>query len=67
MPVPAWLHDEIERAGPSAEQRGFELANVLLEKVRPLAQGVYLIPSFGRFTGVAELVVAARELADRRA
>ncbi|MPZ50095.1 MAG: bifunctional homocysteine S-methyltransferase/methylenetetrahydrofolate reductase [Dehalococcoidia bacterium] len=66
-PVPSWVRDRIEAAGSDAEKAGVEMAQDLLEKLRPLAQGVYLIPSFGRFSGIAELVVAARELADSRA
>ena len=64
--VPSWVRDRIEAAGNDAERCGVEMAQELLEKVRPLAQGVYLIPSFGRFSGITELVIAARELADRR-
>ena len=65
--VPVWVHEAIEKAGDGAEQRGVELAQRLLEAVRPLVQGVYFVPSFGRFTGITELVAAARSLADRRA
>jgi homocysteine S-methyltransferase len=64
--VPAWVCEAIEKAGTNAEQRGLELAQRLLEDLRPLAQGVYFVPSFGRFDGIAELVAAARQLADRR-
>ncbi len=65
IPVPSWLRNEMEKAGDGGEQRGREHAHRLLEKVRPLVQGVYFIPSFGRLSGIAELVVAARELGDR--
>jgi homocysteine S-methyltransferase len=67
MPVPAWVHERIEKAGADGEQCGIELAHKLIEQVRPLVQGVYFVPSFGRFTGIAELVGAARRLADGRA
>ena len=65
MPIPGWLLDEMDGAGDGGEQHGRELCHRLLEKVRPLVQGVYFIPSFGRLSGIAELVVAARELGDR--
>jgi homocysteine S-methyltransferase len=65
--VPAWVSDAIDKAGNGAEQCGFELAQRLLEDVRPLVQGVYFVPSFGRFDGIGDLVVAARQLADRGA
>ncbi len=63
LPVPVWVRSEIEKAGGDGEKRGIELASALIEKVRPLVQGIYIIPSFGRFAGVAELVAFARELA----
>jgi homocysteine S-methyltransferase len=65
MPVPAWVKDAIEKAGNDGERCGAELAQRLLEQVAPLAQGVYFIPSFGRFASITELVVAAREMAGR--
>jgi methionine synthase / methylenetetrahydrofolate reductase(NADPH) len=64
IPVPGWVREEMATAGDNGEERGIELAVSLLEKVRPLVQGVYFIPSFGRFTGIAQLVSAARDLAD---
>ena len=62
--VPSHIREAIEGAGDGAEQQGLELAHRLLESVRPLVQGVYLVPSFGRMTGIGELVAAARRLAD---
>ena len=62
-PVPVWLRNELEKAGEDGERCGLDEAQRLLEKVQPLVQGIYLIPSFGRFSGIAELVTAARELA----
>jgi methionine synthase I (cobalamin-dependent)/5,10-methylenetetrahydrofolate reductase len=67
VPVPATVRAALERAGTDGEEAGLELAARLLERVRPLAQGVYFVPSFGRYEGVGELVAAARELGDRRA
>ncbi len=66
-PVPAKVMETIERAGDAAEQRGIELAHELVEQVSPLIQGFYFIPSFGRFTGIQELVSAARSLEKQRA
>ncbi|HXH21086.1 MAG TPA: bifunctional homocysteine S-methyltransferase/methylenetetrahydrofolate reductase [Dehalococcoidia bacterium] len=62
MPVPASLRGQIEKAGDSAGELGLELTARLLEKVRPMVQGVYFIPSFGRFQGIADLVALARRL-----
>ena len=65
--VPSWVCDAIDKAGNGAEQCGLELAQRLLEDLRPLVQGVYFVPSFGRFDGIGDLVAAARQLADRGA
>jgi len=64
IPVPARIAEAIERAGDGGEQRGLELASRLVERVRPLVQGVYFIPSFGRYEGIIELTAAARALAE---
>lgn len=66
IPVPEGVRAAMEAAGDGGGERGSELAHRLLESVRPLVQGVYIIPSFGRFQGVAELVSFARALGDRR-
>jgi homocysteine S-methyltransferase len=63
MPVPDAVRVEIEKAGDGAAERGLEMTARLLEKVYPLVQGVYFIPTFGRFQGIADLVTAARRLA----
>ena len=63
MLVPESVRTEIEGAGDGAGERGFEMAARLLERVRPMVQGVYFIPSFGRFQGIASLVAMARRLA----
>jgi hypothetical protein len=64
MPVPSYVRDAIEQAGDGASELGFELAARLLERVRPMVRGVYFIPSFGRYEGIAGLVSMARRLAE---
>ena len=63
MPVPQAVRDDLDRAGDGAAEIGLEMAARMLEKVRPLVQGVYFIPTFGRFQGIANLVAMARRLA----
>jgi homocysteine S-methyltransferase len=63
MPVPNAVRNEIEAAGDGAGERGLEMASRLLERVTPMVRGVYFIPSFGRFQGIADLVAMARRLA----
>jgi methionine synthase I (cobalamin-dependent)/5,10-methylenetetrahydrofolate reductase len=63
MPVPQAVRDDLDRAGDGAAALGLEMAARMLERVRPLVQGVYFIPTFGRFQGIADLVAMARRLA----
>jgi len=57
--VPGWVRDRM-RTSPDSRQEGIRLAHELLEAIRARVGGVYLIPSFGRFDAVLELVRLAR-------
>ncbi len=59
--VPAALRERMRRAGENGIQEGLQQARELLEQTRNLVQGVYLIPSFGRYEMVADLVRMLRE------
>lgn len=54
--VPEKLRDRMRRAGESGIAEGLQQSRELLEQVKHLVQGVYLMPSFGRYEVVAELV-----------
>jgi homocysteine S-methyltransferase len=54
--VPQRLRDRMRKAGENGIQEGLEQARELLEETRDLVEGVYLMPSFGRYEMVAELV-----------
>jgi homocysteine S-methyltransferase len=43
-------------AGPNGRQVGVEMARQLLLDLKPFAQGVYLMPSFGRYEVAAEVL-----------
>src|SRR2546426_805852 len=58
--VPAWVRDRM-RLAPDGRQEGIGVAHELMEAVRSRVGGVYLIPSFGRYDGVLELVRLARQ------
>jgi len=57
--VPAWIRERM-RLAPDAREEGVRIALDLLENIRPRCGGVYLIPSFGRYDAVLELVRQAR-------
>ncbi|HEY9679742.1 MAG TPA: bifunctional homocysteine S-methyltransferase/methylenetetrahydrofolate reductase [Drouetiella sp.] len=54
--IPQKVRDAMEKAGDDGSQVGLELAEELLEELRPLCQGAYLVPSFGRYEEMATLV-----------
>jgi homocysteine S-methyltransferase len=59
--VPQRLRDRMRQAGENGLQEGLEQARELLEETRDLVQGVYLMPSFGRYEVVADLVRGLRQ------
>ena len=54
--VPQELRDRMRRAGENGIAEGLQQARELLEQTKDLVEGVYLMPSFGRYEVVAELV-----------
>ncbi len=58
--VPQALRDRMRRAGENGIQEGLQQARELLQETTHRVQGVYLMPSFGRYEMVAELVRGLR-------
>jgi len=54
--IPEEAIARMEAAGDDATKVGVELAVELIQKVKPWAQGVYIMPQFHRFDLVAEIV-----------
>ena len=50
------LDSGLDRTGPGGRKEGVKIAQELLAELRPLAQGVYLMPSFGRYEVAAEVL-----------
>ena len=46
----------MREAGPNGRAEGVEMARELLFQLKPLVQGVYLMPSFGRYEVAAEVL-----------
>jgi methionine synthase / methylenetetrahydrofolate reductase(NADPH) len=63
--VPQALRERMRRAGENGIAEGLAQAHELLHDTRDLVQGVYLMPSFGRYEVVAELVRGLRSGAIR--
>lgn len=54
--IPEALRKRIEAAGESGPQEGVKIAVEIIEKIKPWAQGIYLMPQFGRYDLVAEII-----------
>jgi methionine synthase / methylenetetrahydrofolate reductase (NADH) len=54
--VPEWIRDRMHAAGNDGQRVGVELARELLAQCRGMANGVYLMPSFGRYENCLEVL-----------
>jgi methionine synthase / methylenetetrahydrofolate reductase (NADH) len=62
--IPAEVRAAMAAAGERGAEVGLEMAHGLLERLAPIVQGTYIMPSFGRYELAAELVRRIR--ADNR-
>jgi len=58
--VPQWIRDRLREAGNEGQRVGVELARELLAQCKGLANGVYLMPSFGRYENCLEVLEGVR-------
>lgn len=54
--IPEHIREAMAKAGVDGSKVGLELAEELLEKLRPYCQGTYLVPSFGRHDDMCSLI-----------
>ena len=54
--VPDWIRRRMHEAGNEGQRVGVELARELLAQCRSMANGVYLMPSFGRYENCLEVL-----------
>jgi homocysteine S-methyltransferase len=54
--VPEWIRQRMHDAGNEGQKVGVDLARELLGKCRAHANGVYLMPSFGRYENCLEVL-----------
>jgi homocysteine S-methyltransferase len=59
--IPQTVRKRLQDAGDKARRVGMELALEFLEEAAPYVQGAYLVPSFGRYEVVAEIVREIRK------
>ena len=58
--VPDWIRQRMHEAGNEGQRVGVDLAKELLARCKGMANGVYLMPSFGRFENCLETLEGAR-------
>jgi len=58
--IPDAVRARMKEAGDRALRQGIEMAQVLLQQIRTRYAGAYLMPSFGRYEVVAEVLEALR-------
>lgn len=58
--VPDWIRARMHEAGNEGQKVGVELARELLAQCKSLANGVYLMPSFGRYENCLDVLEGAR-------
>jgi methionine synthase / methylenetetrahydrofolate reductase(NADPH) len=56
--IPEELLRRMEAAGDDAPREGVRIALELIARIRPFTQGLYIMPAFGRYDLVAEIVEA---------
>jgi homocysteine S-methyltransferase len=61
MVIPAALREQLRAAPRSGRELGMRFTAELIGAIRPRVQGLYLIPSFGRFDRVLRLVQTLRQ------
>lgn len=59
--IPDAIRERMRQAGEHGMREGIQLAQEFLAEAQRYVQGVYLMPSFGRYEMVAELVKVLRE------
>ncbi len=60
--IPETLRKRMEQAGENGTRTGIQIAIELIEEMKPVTQGVYLMPAFNRYDAAAEIVEAVRDL-----
>jgi homocysteine S-methyltransferase len=57
--IPPDIHEKMEAAGDKGAKAGIQLAIELINELKPLAQGIYLMPAFNHFDYAAEIIEAS--------
>lgn len=56
--IPDWARERMRQAGSRGIEEGIKMAQEILAQAKDLVQGVYIMPSFGRYEVAAEVLSA---------
>ncbi|HEY9683176.1 MAG TPA: bifunctional homocysteine S-methyltransferase/methylenetetrahydrofolate reductase [Oculatellaceae cyanobacterium] len=59
--IPEKIRETMQKAGDDGARVGVELAGELLQEVQKICQGTYLVPSFGRYDEMCQLIKIIRK------
>jgi homocysteine S-methyltransferase len=54
--IPDKIRERMQKAGENSTKAGTQIAVELIEKIKPIINGVYIMPAFSRFDYVAEII-----------
>ena len=60
--IPQKMHDLMAKSGGDGARTGVQLTIDLVEQIKPLAQGIYLMPAFQRYDHAAEIIEGVRKV-----
>ncbi|MDO8970919.1 MAG: hypothetical protein Q7U74_09540, partial [Saprospiraceae bacterium] len=60
--IPEITLERMNQSGDLGSQTGIQIVIELIEQIRSLTQGIYLMPAFNRFDYAAEIIEAARKI-----
>jgi methionine synthase I (cobalamin-dependent)/5,10-methylenetetrahydrofolate reductase len=59
--IPPDIYEKMEKAGEKGAQQGIRIALDLIKRLRKIAQGIYLMPAFGRFDYASEIIEKSKD------
>ena len=59
--IPDSIHQRMEKAGDEGQQAGVEISIELINEIKSFSSGIYMMPAFGRYDLVAEIIEDIRK------
>ena len=59
--IPPEIHEKMQAAGDKGAKMGIQIAIDLIQKIKTVGQGIYLMPAFNHFDYAAEIIEAVNQ------